>query len=124
LWLIDATANDTAQRYHPKLITGVDLDPALIAACQRTLRQAWSHQSPAGTSEPDPDYFPSALPRLHGNVFIPPAQSGPTFPYNVEFKAVDWVTSEIVNDKDGYDTILLYATGCGSSGIADDIDWR
>lgn len=57
------------------------------------------------------DYFPASFEHTFGSLPIPPANylGGPgreEFPHNVTFRATDWVNTEIMEDKDGYDVVL------------------
>lgn len=60
---------------------------------------------------PRADYFPASTEHMFGPLPIPPVNhwGGPgreEFPHNVTFRATDWVNTEILEDKDGYDVVL------------------
>ncbi|KZT72541.1 Bin3-domain-containing protein [Daedalea quercina L-15889] len=63
---------------------------------------------------PQADYFPAAFEHMFGPLPIPPVNctGGPgreDFPHNVTFRAADWVNTDILEDKEGYDVVLAFS---------------
>jgi 7SK snRNA methylphosphate capping enzyme len=94
-----------AQSWGAHKVLGVDIDETLVRAAWRRRKTVWSLQEPA-QSQPDPTYFPAAFEHTLGPLPIPPAGTSTNFPHNVSFRAADWVTEEIMEDKEGYDVVL------------------
>jgi SAM-dependent methyltransferase len=92
-----------AMHLSPQSIEGVDIDPSLIrrARCLHATRASLISPDVNG----DTNYFPisctssfGTLPMLH--------KSDDVFPYNVEFRAGDWVNERIPSDGEKYGVIL------------------
>jgi 7SK snRNA methylphosphate capping enzyme len=108
--VLDVGANDghltarVALALAPRIITGVDIDRALVDAAWRHRLHAWSLASPHGV----PSYFPASLPHELGPLPVPPSQDQRAFPHNLAFRCADWTKEDIPEDKDGYDIVLAY----------------
>jgi 7SK snRNA methylphosphate capping enzyme len=97
-------------KHKPAHIVGIDIDPNLIHSARTHLKLAYSLHNP-DSDEVDLDigfryhYFPLSMSTMFNFMPILPAKSTPHgFPYNVEFKANDWL--KIETEKEKYDTIL------------------
>lgn len=112
--------------YGPRHILGIDLDRELIRKAWSHLRHRYSTLAPPasprgseGISLKDRSYFPSCFPRLLGTIPLPPPGQGHgakgyenSFPRNVRFQTVDWIThapgeeEEEQGEEGVYDVIL------------------
>jgi 7SK snRNA methylphosphate capping enzyme len=124
-----------AQSWGAYKVVGVDIDDTLIRAAWRRRRTVWSLQepynpSPVAAAESEkhttsnkrkressegasrtivrPEYFPISCEHIFGPLPIPPSQNRGkcVFPHNLSFRSADWVTTEIPEDKEGYDVVL------------------
>ncbi|KAG2180484.1 hypothetical protein INT44_003488 [Umbelopsis vinacea] len=99
-----------AMKYKPTHVVGIDIDPNLIHSARTHLKLAYSLRNP-DSEEVDLDigfkyhYFPHSMSTMFGFLPTLPARSSPKgFPYNVEFKADDWLKTPTENET--YDTIF------------------
>ena len=55
-------------------------------------------------------YFPASCEHEFGSLPIPPSSNrGKTaFPHNISFRKVDWTTTPIPEDAEGYDVVIAY----------------
>lgn len=123
-----------AQSLRARRVIGVDIDESLVRTAWKRRRTIWSQQAPLSASDNTPrnetespnkrrkraellsnalrlDYFPVSCEHMSGPLPIPP-QSTKTgeFPYNVTFRAADWVSAEIAEDAEGYDVVVAWVS--------------
>ncbi|KAI9498394.1 Bicoid-interacting protein 3-domain-containing protein [Zychaea mexicana] len=91
-------------QHKPTHILGVDIDESLIKQAEKQLRLVNSLHNPHGDNATDVHmrfhYFPRALSSTFGFIAMnmPPNHKSTEFPYNVKFKAKDWLDDD---DDDG-----------------------
>ncbi len=121
-----------AQTLGARRVIGVDIDDSLVRAAWKRRRTVWSLQQPAQnpvleqsnsdltirkrkrSSQEDiqrpvaqPDYFPASCEHMFGPLPIPSQSAvSTTFPHNVAFHTADWVSTEIPEDREGYDVVV------------------
>lgn len=100
-------------RYLPAYVLGIDIDEALVHKAKQNVRMAYSLCDPT-KKEWNIDihmrfhYFPRSMSNLYGYMpmHTPPGFESTEFPFNVKFKAGDWMEEGVEEHVEQYHTVL------------------
>jgi 7SK snRNA methylphosphate capping enzyme len=105
-----------AKEYQPSFIKAVDIDPKLVNKAENNLKMAYSLSNPDNKPKDNMEklkldsslkfhYFPQSMTNMFGFIptSVPPTFEGTAFPFNINFEACDWTTTE---SDEKYNTIL------------------
>lgn len=99
-----------ARKYKTGYIKGVDIDETLIKKANINLHVAYSLRDPLGQTDLSlrSHYFPQCMSNMFGFVpmAVPPNFEKTSFPWNIEFEAVDWAHDAYDENEPTYDTVM------------------